>query len=35
MTDAISFAIMARLGLSQAFTFDKHFEQYGWRVLHP
>ena len=35
LTDAISFAIMARLGLSQAFTFDKHFEQYGWRVLHP
>jgi predicted nucleic acid-binding protein len=34
LTDAISFAIMARLGLSQAFTFDKHFEQYGWRVLH-
>jgi predicted nucleic acid-binding protein len=34
LTDAISFAIMARLGLRQAFTFDKHFEQYGWRVLH-
>ena len=34
LTDAISFAIMARLGLSQAFTFDNHFEQYGWRVLH-
>jgi len=34
LTDAISFAIMARLGLGQAFTYDKHFEQYGWRVLH-
>jgi predicted nucleic acid-binding protein len=33
LTGAISFAIMARLGLSQAFTFDKHFERYGWRVL--
>lgn len=33
LADAIAFAVMARLGLKQAFTFDRHFEQYGWQVI--
>lgn len=28
-TDATSFAVMERLGLTQAFTFDRHFAQFG------
>ena len=35
LVDTISFAVMTLLGLTQAFTFDKHFEQYGWQVLRP
>ncbi len=35
LVDAISFAVMARLGIVHAFTFDKHFEQYGWQIVHP
>ena len=35
LTDGTSFAIMERLGLSLAFTFDHHFEQYGLTVLTP
>jgi predicted nucleic acid-binding protein len=35
LVDTISFAVMARLGITHAFTFDKHFEQYGWQVLRP
>ncbi len=35
LTDAISFAIMTRLGLNTAFAFDRHFGQYGWHVLQP
>lgn len=31
--DAISFAVMERLGISLAFTFDRHFTQYGLSVL--
>ena len=31
--DATSFAVMERLGLDTAFTFDRHFEQYGWKRL--
>ncbi|MGQ9779726.1 MAG: type II toxin-antitoxin system VapC family toxin [Bacillota bacterium] len=33
--DATSFAVMERLGLDTAFTFDRHFEQYGWKRLKP
>lgn len=29
LVDAISFAVMDRLGISQAFAFDDHFRQYG------
>lgn len=35
LTDAISFAVMERLGIPFAFTFDHHFTQYGWTVLTP
>lgn len=31
--DAISFAVMERLRISYAFTFDHHFTQYGLTVL--
>ena len=32
-TDATSFAVMERLGIEAAFTFDRHFVQYGFEVL--
>jgi uncharacterized protein len=32
-TDALSFAVMERLGISQAFAFDRHFTQYGFSGL--
>jgi hypothetical protein len=35
MTDAISFAVMERLRITQALTFDRHFAQYGFTVLTP
>ncbi len=35
LTDAVSFAVMERLGISQAFTFDKHFAQDGFSILTP
>jgi predicted nucleic acid-binding protein len=34
-TDAISFAVMERLGITRAFTFDRHFAQYGFTQLTP
>src|SRR3954447_22548071 len=35
LTDATSFAVMERLGISSAFTFDRNFTQYGWTALAP
>lgn len=35
LTDATSFAVMERLNLRSAFTFDRHFGQYGFTVLTP
>lgn len=33
LTDALSFAVMERLSISHAFTFDRNFMQYGLRSL--
>ena len=33
LTDATSFGLMRRLGVSQAFAFDAHFVQFGYEVL--
>jgi predicted nucleic acid-binding protein len=33
LTDAISFAVMERLDIHLAFTFDRDFAQYGLTVL--
>jgi uncharacterized protein len=33
LTDATSFAVMERLHVPAAFTFDRHFAQYGFTVL--
>lgn len=35
LTDAISFAVMGRLGIGAAFTFDRHFAQFGLEVMRP
>ena len=35
LTDATSFAVMERLRISYAFTFDRNFSQYGLSVLTP
>jgi uncharacterized protein len=35
LTDAISFGVMERLRIPQAFTFDHNFAQYGVTVLRP
>ena len=35
LTDATSFAVMERFGIGSAFTFDRHFAQYGFAVLGP
>ena len=34
-TDATSFALMERLGISYAFSFDSDFRQYGMMTLTP
>jgi len=33
--DAISFVVMERLGISDAFAFDTDFSQFGWTILVP
>lgn len=33
LTDAISFSVMERLGITQAFSLDRHFRQYGWPII--
>jgi predicted nucleic acid-binding protein len=33
LTDAISFVVMERLGITVAFAFDRHFAQYGFGLL--
>ena len=33
LTDATSFAVMERLGITTAYTFDRHFAQYRFAVL--
>jgi predicted nucleic acid-binding protein len=33
LTDATSFAVMERIDIRLAFTFDRHFAQYGFTVL--
>jgi predicted nucleic acid-binding protein len=35
LTDATSFAVMERIGISYAFSFDRDFAQYGFAVLTP
>ena len=35
LTDATSFAVMERLEIGYAFTFDRHFAQYGFMLLTP
>jgi uncharacterized protein len=35
LADAISFVVMERLQIRQAFTFDQHFAQYGFSGLAP
>ena len=33
LADAISFAVMTRLGITQVWSYDQHFKQHGWQVL--
>jgi predicted nucleic acid-binding protein len=35
LTDALSFAVMDRLEIASAFSFDRHFAQYGFILLQP
>ena len=33
LTDALSFAVMERLGIQAALSLDRHFAQFGWEVV--
>ncbi|MDI6711231.1 MAG: PIN domain-containing protein [Bacillota bacterium] len=33
LTDAVSFAVMERLGIKEAVSFDRHFSQYGLKLV--
>ena len=33
LTDALSFAVMERLGIQAAFSLDRHFAQFGWEMV--
>ena len=33
LTDALSFAVMERLGVGAALTLDRHFAQFGWMII--
>jgi uncharacterized protein len=33
LTDALSFAVMERLGIGAALTLDRHFAQFGWVII--
>ena len=33
LTDALSFAVMERLGIREVFSLDHHFAQFGWLVV--
>jgi predicted nucleic acid-binding protein len=33
LTDALSFAVMERLGIRVAFSLDRHFAQFGWEMV--
>lgn len=35
LTDAMSFAVMERLRIPSAFTFDQHFAQFGFALVEP
>ncbi|MEW6448678.1 MAG: hypothetical protein AB1426_11450 [Bacillota bacterium] len=35
LTDATSFAIMERLKIKEAVSFDRHFSQYGLMTVRP
>lgn len=35
LIDAMSFAVMERLRIPHAFTFDRHFEQFGFSSVEP
>lgn len=35
LTDATGFVVMQRLAITQAFSFDQHFAQYGFALVQP
>ncbi len=33
LTDTLSFAVMERLGIQEAFSLDQHFAQFSWQLI--